>query len=181
MYVKWQESGAADTVTFFLLCIRKRAKSELSSRSKLKRKFQKAALSSQYQQSIMAASGKITFVHPYSVRCADSRNICPISFNYVKNNLTFIHKDGSKNLQNLAALHQFTMLKKNIEIKKVAAQQFKGHVHSYLQTKNQMRNAARAKRMRSPTITPIRTPVFRFAAFSLLVRKSIRSWWPFRP
>lgn len=52
----------------------------------------------------------------------------------------------------------------------------------HLQTKYQMRNAATAKRTRSPTKTPTRTPVFFFDVFSLLLRKSIRSrWWPFRP
>lgn len=162
----------------FLLCIRKRAKSELSSRSKLKRKFQKATLSFQYRKSIMAASEKL---HLYIQTVSDA--LIPETFtpsHLIMPRMTFIHKDGQKNLQILTALHQFATLNKNKQKKKIAVQQFKAS-SSYLQTKNQMRKAARANRMRSPTIIPIMTPVFRFAAFSLLVRKLIRSWWPFRP
>lgn len=52
----------------------------------------------------------------------------------------------------------------------------------YSQTNSQMRNAAMAARMRSATRTPIKMPTFRFdETFSLLVRKSICSWWPLRP
>lgn len=52
---------------------------------------------------------------------------------------------------------------------------------SYSQTKIQMRSAASAARRKTPTIIPIRMSVFLFDdGFSLLVKKSIRSWWLLR-
>lgn len=52
-------------------------------------------------------------------------------------------------------------------------------VHS--QTNSQMRNAATAARMSSATRTPTVMPTFPFDVFSLLVKKSIRSWLSLRP
>lgn len=93
-------------------------------------------------------------------------------------------------IQNLVFFFFFNCQQTNTNAKKIAtifpqisasSLQMRS-VRSHLQAKYQMRNAATAKRTRSPTKTPIRVPVLRLDIFSLLLRKSIRSWWwPFRP